>query len=47
MKEFKSWITKVIVLALIIAAVGTYRHHAVDKVQNQVYSEIYGMEEAK
>ena len=47
MKELKSWITRVIVLALIIAAIGIYRHHTVDKVQEEVYSEIYGMEEAK
>ena len=45
MKEFKSWITKVIVLALIIAAIGTYRHYTVDKLQDEVYSGIYGMEE--
>ena len=47
MKEFKSWITKVIVLALIIAAIGTYRHYTVDKLQDEVYSGIYGMEETE
>lgn len=30
-----------------IAWIGTYRHHTVDKVQDEVYSGIYGMEEAK
>lgn len=47
MKELKSWITRVIVLALIIAAIGIYRHHTVDKVQEEAYIEIYGMEEAE